>query len=185
MKERLEMSNKKSATATATVEEKAPRITKKDQILSLFMSGMTNLEELARMTGASHSYIGSVLQDAGLMTGYFDLYTTTANPMNVYSKIFVNKLGFRNEETARRSVETIDRAYRQFDQQGDRAGQHHAMEMALVMFDRARFTGKRREAEIFRDWLVAHLEIGEPEAIEAAEGGEQQEMPFSQADTTM
>ncbi|MDQ4120820.1 MAG: hypothetical protein M3209_05170 [Acidobacteriota bacterium] len=173
------MAKNKAAAATITAETKTPRITKKDQIVSLFLSGMTNLEELAKITGASNSYIGSVLQDAGLMTGYFDLYTTTANPMNVYSKFFVNKLGFKNEETALRSVEVLENAYRQFDQQGDRAGQHHALEMALIMFDRARFTGKRREAEIFRDWLVSRLEISEPETTE---NFEQQNLPIEQAE---
>lgn len=173
------MTKNKAAAATENVEAKAPRITKKDQIVSLFLSGTTNLNELARITGASNSYIGSVLQDAGLMTGYFDLYTTTANPMNVYSKFFVNKLGFKNEETARRSVETLENAYRQFDEQGDRAGQHHALEMALIMFDRARFTGKRREAEIFRDWLVSHLEISEPEP---SENFEQKNLPLERVE---
>ena len=173
------MSKNKAAAGVSTVETKAPRITKKDQIVSLFLSGTTNLNELARITGASNSYIGSVLQDAGLMTGYFDLYTTTANPMNVYSKYFVNKLGFKNEETARRSVETLENAYRQFDAQADRAGQHHALEMALVMFNRARFTGKRREAEIFRDWLVSHLEISEPESVEFSE---RQDFPIEQVE---
>ena len=158
------MNENKATSAAAVAEEKTPKVTKKDQIISLFMSGMTNLEDLARAAGASNSYVGSVLQEAGLMTGYFDLYTTTANPMNVYSKYFVNKLGFKNEETARHSVEALDEAYRQFDQQRDRAGQHHALEMALVMFDRARFTGKFREAEIFRDWLVRHLEVKETDA---------------------
>ena len=169
------MTKNKPSAATATLDAKTQRITKKDQIVSLFLSGVTNLEELSKMTGASNSYIGSVLQDAGLMTGYFDLYTTTANPMNVYSKFFVNKLGFKNEETARRSVESLENGYRQFEQQGDRAGQHHALEMALVMFNRARFTGKRREAEIFRQWLVSHLEISEPDA-------EQQNLPLERAE---
>jgi hypothetical protein len=71
----------------------------------------------------------------------------------------------------------LENAYRQFDFQGDRAGQHHALEMALIMFDRARFTGKRREAEIFRDWLVSHLEISEPEMTE---NFEQQNLPMEQ-----
>jgi hypothetical protein len=177
LKERVKMSRNKAAAGVAIREAKTPRITKKDQIVSLFLSGTTNLNELARITGASNSYIGSVLQDAGLMTGYFDLYTTTANPMNVYSKYFVNKLGFKNEETARRSVETLENAYRHFDGQADRAGQHHALEMALVMFNRARFTGKRCEAEIFRDWLVSRLEISEPESVEFSE---QQNLPIEQ-----
>ena len=173
------MSKNNANAGVATLEAKTPRITKKDQIVSLFLSGVTNLEELSKMTGASNSYIGSVLQEAGLMTGYFDLYTTTANPMNVYSKFFVNKLGFKNEETACRSVENLENAYRHFEQQSDRAGQHHALEMALVMFNRARFTGKRREAEIFREWLVSHLEISEPEA---AVNSAQQNLPIQRAE---
>jgi hypothetical protein len=163
---------KQAIENVTTSGEKQPRLTKKDQIIELFMSGMTNVQELAKVSNASLSYVGSVLQEAGLMTGYFDLYTTTANPMNVYSKLFINKLGFRNEEVARRSVEELDRAYRQFDETRDRAGQHHALEMGLVMFDRARWTGKRCEAEIFREWLIAHLdlpEIAESEDISSIE----------------
>ena len=61
-------------------------------------------------------------------------------------------------DTARHSVAVIDRLYTQFEEAGDRAGQHHALSMALVIFDRARWTGKVCEADIFRQWLVAHLE---------------------------
>lgn len=150
---------------------RAARITKKEQIIGLFKSGTTNVQEIARAAAASLSYVGSVLQEQGLMTGYFDLYTTTANPMNVYSKLFVNKLGFRNEQTARRSVAELDRAYTEFNQTRDRAGQHHALEMALVMFNRARWTGKTVEAEIFRRWLIAHLDLSET-------GGAANELPL-------
>ena len=130
---------------------------RKDQIISLFLSGMGEVEDIAVITGARPSYVGSVLRDAGLMTGYFDLYTSTAHPQNIYSKFFANKLGFKDVETARQSVETIDRLYRQFELAGDRAGQHHALSMALTMFDRARWTGKGREAEVFLNWLTARL----------------------------
>lgn len=133
------------------------RISKKDQILALFMSGIGEVEDLAMITGSRPSYVGSVLQESGLMKGYFDLYTSTAHPMNVYSKFFANKLGFKDEEAARASVEVIDRLYRQFELAKDRAGQHHALAMALTMFDRARWTGKGREADIFRHWLLARL----------------------------
>jgi hypothetical protein len=91
------------------------------------------------------------------MTGYFDLYTTSSHPMNVYSKFFAGRLGFKDETTARESLEVIDRLYGQFDLARDRAGQHHALLMALTMFDRARWTGKGEEAEIFRQWLMARL----------------------------
>jgi hypothetical protein len=133
------------------------RISKKDQIISLFTSGIGSVEDLAMITRARPSYIASVLQAAGLMSGYFDLYTTTSHPMNVYSKFFAGKLGYRDETTARESVELIERYYRQFETAGDRAGQHHALMMAMTMFNRARWTRKPREAEIFRQWLQARL----------------------------
>ncbi|HEY0006948.1 MAG TPA: hypothetical protein VGB17_19365 [Pyrinomonadaceae bacterium] len=139
-------------------QQRAPKVTRKDQIISLYLSGMNEIEDLSIITGARPGYVGSVLQEAGLITGYFDLYTSTAHPMNVYSKFFAGKLGFKDEETAQQSIELIDRLYRQFEFAGDRAGQHHALGMALTMFDRARWTGKGREAEIFRHWLLARLE---------------------------
>ena len=148
-------------------QAKQQRVSRKDQILALFLSGINEVGDLALITGARPSYVGSVLQEAGLKTGYFDLYTSTAHPMNVYSKFFANRLGFKDEETARRSVELIDTLYGQFAFAGDRAGQHHALVMALTMFDRARWTRKPREAEIFRDWLRARLD----EPLEAADEG--------------
>jgi hypothetical protein len=118
------------------------------------------------MTNTRPSYVGTVLQNAGLLHGYFDLYTSTAQPMNVYSKFFAGRLGFKNEVAARRSVAVLNRLYRQFARAGDRAGQHHALSMALVMFDRARWTGRVHEADLFRQWLVAHLTL-EPAALQA------------------
>ena len=138
------------------------RTTKKQQIIALFLSGITDVEDLASMTDARASYVGTVLQDAGLLRGYFDLYTSTAHPMNVYAKFFAGKLGYKNEATARRSVAVLDRLYRKFATARDRAGQHHALSMALVMFDRARWTGRVREADIFRQWLMAHLTLEPP-----------------------
>ncbi|MGH9755152.1 MAG: hypothetical protein ACREA2_20435 [Blastocatellia bacterium] len=137
--------------------EKKRRVSKKDQIISLFTSGIGSVEDLAMITHTRPSYIASVLQAEGLMSGYFDLYTTSSHPMNVYSKFFAGKLGYRDETTARQSVELIERYYRQFETAGDRAGQHHALMMAMTMFDRARWTRKPREAEIFRQWLLARL----------------------------
>src|SRR5205807_9708567 len=107
------------------------------------------------------SYVAGVLQDSKLLRGYFDLYTTTASPMNVYSKYFAKKLGFKDEEAARDSIDLIDHYYRQFELAQDRAGQHHALLMALTMFDRARWTGKGPEADIFRRWLVDRLREAE------------------------
>jgi hypothetical protein len=130
---------------------------RKDQIISLFLSGMDEVEDVAVITGARPSYVASVLQEAGLHSGYFDLYTSTSQPQNIYSKFFAGKLGFKDVDTAGESVALIDRLYRQFEFAGDRAGQHHALTMALTMFDRARWTGKGREAGVFLNWLTARL----------------------------
>ncbi len=138
--------------------------TKKDQILSLHAAGITDVTDLALITRTRPSYVASVLHQVKLLPGYFDLYTSTSSPMNVYSKFFANKLGFKDVETARHSVDLIDHYYRQFRMAGDRAGQHHALVMALTMLDRARWTGKLDEADVFRAWLCAQL--NEPVAAE-------------------
>lgn len=149
---------KKSAQAAPPQARRSTgKPSKKDQIVSLFLSGLGEVEDIAVITGARPSYVASVLQEAGLHSGYFDLYTSTSQPQNVYSKFFAGKLGFKDVETAAESVSLIDRLYRQFEFAGDRAGQHHALTMALTMFDRARWTGKGREAEVFLNWLTARL----------------------------
>lgn len=135
---------------------------KKDQIISLYLSGVDDIEDLALLTDARPSYVSNVLQDENLLSGYFDLYTSTSEPMNVYSKYFAGRLGFKDVERARESVRLIDRLYRQFARNGDRAGQHHASMMALVMFNRARWTGKHEEADVFRQWLFTTLEASDP-----------------------
>ena len=162
-----------------TRKRSANKPSKKDQIISLFLSGMGEIEDIAVITGARPSYVGSVLQEAGLHSGYFDLYTSTAHPQNIYSKFFAGKLGFKDEETARESIELIDRLYRQFEYAGDRAGQHHALDMALTMFDRARWTNKGREAEVFLHWLMSRLNEAALEPYEEDEdaGGEPETIP--------
>ncbi len=130
---------------------------KKEMILSLYNSGTTEVEAIAAISGAKPSYVGSVLQREGLIDNYFDLYTSNAHPRNVYSKHFQGKLGFKDVFTARRSVNNLQESYSYFANRQDRAGQHHALEMALTMLDRARWTGKLEEAEIYRRWLVGKL----------------------------
>ncbi len=136
-------------------QEKRP--SKKEQIRALHAAGITEVEDLALITHARPSYVAGVLQGEEELPSYFDLYTSSAKPMNVYSKFFAGKLGFKDVDAARHSVELIDHYYRQFELAADRAGQHHALLMALTLFDRARWTGKEQEAAVFRDWLVERL----------------------------
>jgi hypothetical protein len=132
------------------------RPSKKEQILQLHQDGITDVAEIAYLVEAQPSYIAEVLRQAGLLTGYFDLYTTTASEQNIYSRYFRNLLAFKTVEAAQQSIEKIDRLYSYFERIEDRAGQHHAMVLALTGKNRARWSGKLEEAKIFSDWLASH-----------------------------
>ncbi|HEX8921047.1 MAG TPA: hypothetical protein VF766_06195 [Pyrinomonadaceae bacterium] len=129
---------------------------KKEQIINLYESGTTDIAQIVRQVSARPSYVAQVLQGAGLITGYFDLYTTTAREQNIYSRFFRNVLSFKTVDAARESVQKIDRLYNYFERLGDRAGQHQAMVLALTGKNRARWSGKQEESEIFSEWLAAH-----------------------------
>lgn len=136
--------------------EEQPQRTKKERILELYQTGVTDLARIARETDARPSYVAQVLQNEGLISGYFDLYTTTGVEQNVYSRFFRNVLSFKTVEAARESVKKIDRLYNYFERLGDRAGQHQAMVVALIGKNRARWSGKKEEAAIFNEWLASH-----------------------------
>jgi hypothetical protein len=142
-------------TDEAVDQEARPR-SKKEQIIALYESGVTDIAQIVRQVAARPTYVAQVLQSAGLITGYFDLYTTTAREQNVYSRFFRNVLSFKTVEASRESVQKIDRLYNYFERLGDRAGQHQAMVLALTGKNRARWSGKQEEAEIFSEWLASH-----------------------------
>src|ERR1043165_4084603 len=129
---------------------------KKNRILELHRAGTADIGEIARQVGTRPSYVASVLQGAGLIQGYFDLYTTTAHDQNTYSRFFRNVLSFKTVAAAKESVTRIAELYRYFDRIGDRAGQHHAEVLALTGRNRARWSGKKEESRIFEEWLFNH-----------------------------
>src|ERR1043165_4027190 len=129
---------------------------KKQRILELHRAGTTDIGEIARLAGTRPSYVASVLQRAGLIQGYFDLYTTTARDQNTYSRFFRNVLSFKTVEASKESVAQIARLYNYFERVGDRAGQHHAEVLALTGRNRARWSGKKEESRIFEEWLFNH-----------------------------
>jgi hypothetical protein len=139
-------------------QNEASKPTKRNQILSFYQTGIKDIQKLAQLAHTKPSYVASILQDAGLVTGYFDLYTSSGLSMNVYSKYFANRLGYKSEKKAKSSVRHIERTYKHFKSQGDRAGQHHTLATALLLFNRARWTNKKIEAEPFRRWLIEKLE---------------------------
>jgi hypothetical protein len=129
---------------------------KKDQIIALYDEGITDIADLVRRVGARPSYIAQVLHGAGLLTGYFDLYTTTAREQNVYSRFFRNVLSFKSVEAAEESCKKLSRLYDYFERLGDRAGQHQATVLALTGKNRARWSGKQDVSEVFSEWLASH-----------------------------
>lgn len=134
----------------------AKTTSKKERVIELYKSGTTDIAEIVRLTHVRPSYAAQVLQREGLISGYFDLYTTTAREQNVYSRFFRNVLQFKTVETARASIEKIDRLYNYFERLGDRAGQHQAMVLALTGKNRARWNGKPDAAAVFGEWLANH-----------------------------
>src|SRR4051812_34720706 len=69
------------AAQTGT-EDAAEHHTKKELILGLYEQGTTDIAEIVRKIKARPSYVAQVLQQAGHLDGYFDLYTTTGREQN-------------------------------------------------------------------------------------------------------
>ncbi|HZS44699.1 MAG TPA: hypothetical protein VFC63_06315 [Blastocatellia bacterium] len=150
--------DREPAPVFVDAEVEQPKLTKKQRILQLHSEGTTDIHDLAREVGTSLNYVASVLTDAGLLTGYYDLYTSTAHTMNQYGRLFQGALSFKDVEAAKASVNRIEQLYRYFSFLNDRGGQHHAMLVALTGRNRALSCNKLAEAEIFTNWLVSHLE---------------------------
>lgn len=133
-----------------------PRLTKRARALAAWDAGDRDLARIAREVESRPSYVARVLSDAGRLTGYYDLYSPTGTPVNVYGERFAGVLAFRDADAARASVERIDRLYHEFESAGDRAGQHHAQVVALVGRNRARWADKPEAAAVFHHWLMTH-----------------------------
>jgi hypothetical protein len=136
-------------------------MTKKSLALSLHNAGYT-VEAIAQALDTSPSYIANVVAAAGRTPDYHDLYVSTA-ALSGYAKQFQGVLRFKDVETARKSVQRLDEMYRAFVQQGDRRGQHHAQLLALIGKNRAEGIGKYEEAQVFANWLRAHLAVPMPD----------------------
>lgn len=134
---------------------KAP--SKKEQILELWDNGVRDLWHIALDLASQPSYVASVLQNAGKIHGYYDLYTSPDQPMNVYFETFRGKLGYRDMEAAQKSVRLLEELYYELLEMKDRAGQHHCLVTALTLFNRARYSGKIAESELFRSWIIGHM----------------------------
>jgi hypothetical protein len=142
------------------------RLTKKMLALSLHAAGYT-VEESAQALDTSPSYVANVLAAAGQTPDYHDLYVSST-ALSGYARQFQGVLRFKDVASARASVQRIDGLYRTFVQQNDRRGQHQAQLMALIGKNRAEGLGKYDEAQVFADWLMAHLAVQQPNSQQPA-----------------
>ena len=141
-------------------------MTKKQLALSLRAAGRS-VEEIAQTLKCSPSYVANVLIASGKTSDYTDLYTSTQS-QNAYAQMFRGVLRFKNVEAARESVAKIDALFHDFERERDRRGQHQAQLMALIGKNRAEGIGKSAEADVFRDWLVSHLDTAHAPACDRA-----------------
>lgn len=129
--------------------------TKKERAIDLYDQGVP-VEVIAAQLDTSPTYVANVLIESGRTPEYFDLYVHTG-PQNPYARQLAGVLRFRTLEAARESVRQMDRLYHDYERQGDLRGQHQVQLLALVGRNRAEGIGKYEAADLFTDWLLAHL----------------------------
>jgi hypothetical protein len=143
------------------------RVTKKELAVRLFERGI-RVESIADLLHTDPSYVANALIERGHAPSYVDLYTSTG-PQNRYAAMLSGVLRFRDLAAARGSARRLSELYAQFDAARDRRGMHQCQVLALVGKNRAEGIGKWAEAQVFADWLAAHLDVRHPEPAVAVE----------------
>ena len=147
---------------TGKGEKMTKRMTKKDLVVGMFEKGL-RVETIAELLQTDPSYVANALIERGHAPSYVDLYTSTG-PQNRYAAMLSGVLRFRDVAAAKASVRKIDERYEEFEAARDRRGMHQCQVLALTGKNRAEGIGKWREAQVFADWLGAHLHVPRPEA---------------------
>src|SRR3569833_4494174 len=137
--------------------EMSRRTTKKELAVGMFEKGL-RVEAIAELLHSDPSYVANALIERGHTPNYVDLYTSTG-PQNRYAAMLSGVLRFKTVSAAREAVERIDALYRGFDAIHDRRGMHQCQVLALTGKNRAEGIGKWREAKVFADWLLSHLDV--------------------------
>jgi hypothetical protein len=145
------------------------RVSKKELAVKLYAQGL-RVEKIAEILKTDASYVANSLIASGEEPPYADLYTSTG-PQSRYAQRLAGVLRFKDVEAARESIARIDAIFHEFEEARDRRGQHQAQLLALTGKNRAEGIGKRAEARVFADWLIAHLQMSEDReaAVSAAQ----------------
>ncbi|MCL6520090.1 MAG: hypothetical protein K6T99_09670 [Armatimonadetes bacterium] len=149
--------------------ETQQKVTKKERIIELYDRGL-DVEAIADALNTDRSYVANVLIKSGRPVEYENLYVTTSG--RTYSeeaRRLSGVLRFKDPAAAQESVRMLDEAYKQFEREGNKRGQHHVQMLALIGKNRAEGIGKTVEAAIFRDWLIRTLRRQQCEEEEQAE----------------
>jgi hypothetical protein len=137
------------------------RMTKKDLAVGMYEKGL-RVEAIAELLDTDPSYVANALIERGHAPNYVDLYTSTG-PQNRYAATLSGILRFRNLAAAKESVSRLDDVYEEYLATRDRRGMHQCEVLALTGKNRAEGIGKWAEAQVFADWLAAHLDVHRPE----------------------
>lgn len=86
-------------------------------------------------------------------------------------------LRVRTPEAARASVRYLDAVFHEYVAAGDLRGVHQVQLLALIGRNRAEGIGKTEAAEIFTEWLVAHLRVRRHPRRTSSAGEDQPEAP--------
>src|SRR5437762_10556846 len=156
-------------------------LTKKELAVRMYERGL-RIESIAELLHSDPSYVANALIEQGHAPNYVDLYTSTG-PQNRYAAMLSGVLRFRDLAAARESAMRLSELYEDFRASRDRRGMHQCEVLALTGKNRAEGIGKFREAQLFADWLAAHLEVHRPtaEVIQLAipETAEEESQPLA------
>jgi hypothetical protein len=156
-------------------------LTKKALAVGMYQKGL-RVEAIAELLQSDPSYIANALIEQGYAPDYVDLYTSTG-PQNRYAATLAGALRFRDLAAAKASVRRINELYEGYAAARDRRGMHQCQVLALIGKNRAEGIGKWAEAQLFADWLGAHLEVHRPEPnvirLPLAEVEEQEALPLA------
>jgi hypothetical protein len=159
------------------------RLSKKELAVRMYERGI-RVESIADLLHTDPSYVANALIERGHAPSYVDLYTSTG-PQNRYAAMLAGVLRFKDLAAARASVERLTDRYDQFDAAHDRRGMHQCQVLALIGKNRAEGIGKWAEAQVFADWLAAHLDVRRPEPAAAVQlampepAEEERELPLA------
>lgn len=128
------------------------RISRAEQVATLFAAGITDPDDLAMMAGVPRGY---VLETLAAEAGAHETHRA-----GTYEAFFSEGVGVSDTAAAEQSVRLLDTLYFRFGLAHDHAGQLATMQTALRLYNQARWAGHPEAAAVVHDWLTRSIENG-------------------------